>query len=72
MGKLHTLRRAIEREPEKWFNLESTGRCWAYGASRRIWSNNNRWEPTAPWGYHGKAYRSFVKQVLKELGYELA
>ena len=31
MGKLHTLKRAIEREPEKWF---ITGKSFAYSIKK--------------------------------------
>lgn len=71
MGKLHTLRRAIEREPEKWFT-----KAWAnddlimpYAAHR--W--RDKWEPYRGWyGSGSKAYRRFVAKVLKNLGYKVS
>jgi hypothetical protein len=56
MGKLHTLRRAIEREPHKWGGRSVTG------ASR---DRRGEWAPCRRYGY--RKYRSFVRHVLEEL-----
>lgn len=69
MGKLHTLRRAIEREPEKWFRQDYDGRCFARGASRSKWFGSKQWEPTESWQVGYRSYRSFVRHILNELGY---
>jgi hypothetical protein len=53
MGKLHTLRRAIKREPDKWryaFGNLGAGRDWKTG----------QWYPS----YFG--YKRFVRKVLAE------
>lgn len=75
MGKLHTLKRAVEREPEKWFVLfrhvdmsKINGRDreykWKYptGATFR----DGKWIPCPG---HRK-YKGFIKKVLEDIGYE--
>lgn len=52
MGKLHTLRRAIEHNPEKWERADS-----AYRA------NTGQWVPSR---WNGVSYKSFIKKVLRE------
>jgi len=69
VGKLHTLRRAIEREPGRWY-------CdWKYPwereprqpkAARYV---NGQWRPSPQPYYRHGPYESFVRHVLKELGY---
>ncbi len=56
MGKLHKLRRAIKREPEKWRKFGY------YGAM--FWNGN--WEPRN-WLSAPFPYQAFVKSVLKEI-----
>jgi hypothetical protein len=60
MGKLHTLRRAIERNPEQW-----RGR---FGPARRAYycKRDKRWEPRGYWG--PRSYRSFIEHVLAGVG----
>ena len=63
MGKLHTLHRAIEREPANWYNVY--GR--AYGAH---WSERyGEWRPNDTACLDPNAYRLFVRAVLRKLGY---
>ena len=52
MGKLHTLRRAILRDPKKWRG--------ARGASR---TRKGEWYPSASY-FTGTSYRSFIKHVV--------
>ena len=54
MGKLHTLRRAIERDPEKWKD--------ARGADR--WKKHGRWLPMR---WYRKAYGAFIRSVLRDI-----
>jgi hypothetical protein len=56
MGKLHTLRRAIQREPRRWWS------AWS------AWYNpqSGQWEPKLWW--HKRSYRSFIQAVLRALG----
>lgn len=64
MGKLHTLRRAIERNPESWFyHVRWNNTVKAIGAEfyRGVWKPIYGWDK-AP-------YRSFVRYVLHDLGY---
>lgn len=58
MGKLHTLRRAIERDPTKW--RTATGAVRYKG----VWDKG--WQPTASYAYPG-GYAKFIKKVLREL-----
>lgn len=60
MGKLHTLRRAIERDPEKWGN--STRSCGAWFNRR-----SGQWEPLR---YYREQYGNFVAHVLRCVQYE--
>lgn len=76
MGKLHTLRRAIERNPKDWLIV----RTYGYGAKARTMTfaapayfdrKSGQWVPTnrlLPW-YGPSPYLSFVASVLRELGY---
>jgi hypothetical protein len=54
MGKLHTLRRAILREPEKWRKMPLG--AWDHG------TKYGGWKPC--WA---GSYRAFVKSVLKDI-----
>ncbi len=59
MGKLHTLRRAIERDPDEFRSMFSKD---AYGA---IWSRwSGKWVQA---DYCDRSYRSFVRRVLQEI-----
>ena len=58
MGKLHTLRRAILREPEKW-----------KGCGARFDEKDGQWKPVSyrDWfvrEYKHLSYKTFVKRVL--------
>ncbi len=67
MGKLYKLRKAIEKDPEKW--VRSFGA--EYATRRPYWvkrstSWNPRWVPKS-W-YDGIfSYRDFVRSVLNDL-----
>jgi hypothetical protein len=52
MGKLHTLRRAIRREPDKWLKSYS-GASYFAGAWRPSW--------------YARSYRKFIQKVLREI-----
>jgi len=72
MGKLHSLRRAIERNPESW--ILTWGKWGPRQEFYALYANRPRprspdWSP----GYNawkGGPYRNFVRSVLKELGYD--
>jgi len=66
MGKLHTLRRAIERNPKEWMH-ENYCRKVVMSAKK---TKTGQWVPFLGW-CSKKSYRSFVKHVLKELGYDV-
>jgi len=84
MGKLHTLRRAVQRDPEKWFEIvKSNNKNYASNKKkasdfvkesitfRRSCSATKKksdWSPSPSWGRN--SYRGFVKSVLKDMGYE--
>jgi hypothetical protein len=70
MGKLHTLRRAIERNPDDWHIPQ--WKPWAkvtysypMGASFSKW--HKKWRPFRCYS----SYRRFVAKVLVELGYDV-
>lgn len=74
MGKLHTLKRAIEREPEKWF---FTGKSFALSVKKKkpidfMWKRSvgatfydGEWHPKPYW----RKYNGFATKVLKDIGY---
>lgn len=66
MGKLHTLRRAIERNPEDWFYERRYGYPRTENIARAARFYRGQWIPVLGWG---SSYKSFVKHVLEELGY---
>lgn len=77
MGKLHTLRRAIEREPEKWFDHETwfavsvvrkkkNPREYKWRVVKGAERFKQSWEPAK----YRRKYNGFVFSVLKEMGYE--
>jgi hypothetical protein len=59
MGKLHTLRRAIERDPNEWSDR------WGYPKPAK-WTKDG-WVPGYDWWGGPKPYRSFVKYVLSQI-----
>ena len=56
MGKLHSLRRAIQRDPDKWRNARAAAR---YG--------RGDWFPITRWSYGDGAYRKFIAKCLASL-----
>lgn len=58
MGKLHTLKRAILRDPQKW-----------RGASRAYF-RDGQWHPTSSYGWWmgDPSYRQFIRHTLKNIG----
>lgn len=68
MGKLHTLRRAIQEAPTVWFFTTYNDRVQiAYGAR----FTGTKWHPQK-WGWNRHSYESFVASVLRDLGYKKA
>lgn len=70
MGKLHTLRRAIERNPSEWYHKHSNFVVlggFDRGHVKGALFFRNRWRPTT-WG---NSYRAFVASVLRGLGYSV-
>jgi hypothetical protein len=66
MGKLHKLRKVIERDPERWFRKYNSGNKEVYGA-RKI---AGRWHPAnLYYGEYRWSYARFVRRVLIDLGY---
>ena len=71
MGKLHTLKRAVERHPEKFmvdYRLAHMG-IIAEGAIFR----DGQWEPIVCDRERSRLfpYRKFVRSVLKQMGYDV-
>lgn len=69
MGKLHTLKRAIERNPEDWYSKPFPfSKFRVKGASRskryRDGVYLGDWKPDY-WSY---SYRPFIKKVLEGIG----
>jgi hypothetical protein len=59
MGKLHSLRRAIERDPDIW-----------RPGSRGAWFDNHtkQWVPLSSWYNNGKcSYRNYIEKVLRDI-----
>ncbi len=67
MGKLHTLRRAIERDPESWIIRDFYNKrvCLVKGTDRYV--GNRRFVSS----YWTNSYRGFVIHVLNEMGYNI-
>lgn len=70
MGKLHTLRRAIERNPDDYHIPQ--WRVWAkvsysYPTAARFSTWHNAWFPDR----YSQSYRRFVAKTLVELGYDV-
>lgn len=83
MGKLRILRRAIERDPRKWFSLPWGVRpkvCPACGEEYiPSWQKVRAYAPKVtsggdlipePYEIHGRHYKDFVLKVLRGLGYD--
>jgi hypothetical protein len=68
MGKLHTLRRAIERDPQAWYYQQwTTSRSYVnrvYPAARNHITGEWRVDK---WSFDG-SYKAFVRHVLIGLG----
>ena len=60
MGKLHTLRREIERNPDQWY-CDNSG--WTYFHGAWFDSSQGRWKPSN-WG---RSYRRFIRKVLIDM-----
>lgn len=59
MGKLHKLRRAIKRDPDRWHS---------YSKARGAYQAPCGWRPSY---WFDKPYRAFVRHVLRSLGYDV-
>ena len=81
MGKLHTLRRAIARNPQSFMSekpvFESAGLAEPRFIGIRLFSSgaqfrDGQWHPTVVSDKHILfPYRCFVRAVLRSLGYDL-
>lgn len=74
MGKLHTLKRAIQRDPDKWY-FPSNQIAWTLKYKKPHdyvwnWVNGARFDKGEwiPYKYNS-GYSKFVKSVLREMGY---
>ena len=69
MGKLHTLRRAVERDPLKFTSNYWQGGLSVQGAIFRA----GQWEPIVSDSERSRLfpYRKFVRSELKRLGYKV-
>jgi hypothetical protein len=67
MSKLQSLRKTIEKDPEKWIKKPT----WGTGPHRAMaaWFRAGEWIPQAPGWYFGHSYVAFVRHCLTELGY---
>lgn len=67
MGKLHKLRKAIEREPEKWFRqYYPDGRRYPAGT----WFFDRKTIPKPDYG--ARFHRNYVRKILFQLGYDVS
>lgn len=64
MGKLHTLKREIKRNPDRWVSQWRDKGTGAYFDKRA-----GRWEPLNFWWTDKRSYQGFVDHVLRGLGY---
>jgi hypothetical protein len=83
MGKLHSLKRAIQRNPEDFFReafFPDPNRPYEVVPVKAEKYNNKHfkkthfqvWRGDKSWSLHGReSYRNFVKKVLIELGYKV-
>ena len=81
MGKLHTLRRAIERDPAKWQRFVPSGEVFSDGKWKpavvrteprgAFKDSDGKWKPLRwgcrPWFSNVGSYRKFVEHVLRTL-----
>ena len=82
MGKLHSLRRAIERNPEQWIgaygaeyawvlDTEKLYPYWWFGKTRykdKTIYKRRKWVPIKRrWYYRYDAYGGFIRHVLNQL-----
>jgi hypothetical protein len=81
MGKLHTLRRVIERDPAKWQRFVPSGEVYKDGEWKPFWrkrgacgafmDSDGEWKPLRwgcrPWFSNVGSYRKFVEHVLRTL-----
>lgn len=68
MGKTHTLRRAIARNPQAFImkmRKPAAKSAQAYSSNRQ--RNNGRWLPVSP--MQRGSYRAYVRAVLRSLGH---
>jgi len=63
MGKLHTIRRAIERDPEKWYTIDEKGTLRVKAA--KFYRQTGQWEPYQFSWYDGASYMEFVAHVVQ-------
>lgn len=63
MGKLHTLRRAIQREPQKFII-----KCGEISYTSGAWFKDGAWLPSNSL-YYLTSYRRFVRSVLHHMRY---
>ena len=80
VGKLHTLKRAIERDPQKWIVPRSNhsnkmGKPNSVHGARFI-QKSGVWEPITRgiyvgYGANPRSYMQYVVKILKELGYNV-
>ena len=73
MGKLHTLRRAIEANPERWLIRRARDGAIlnVHGASSHKQTPSSEtftWHPVIAYASQ-RPYRAFVRSVLRDLGY---
>ena len=68
MGKLHTLRRAIERNPQQWLTAWLDGKqcAWQVRPGHFFIEDKGHWHPGVH--YSDKWYRAFIKVTLQRLG----
>jgi hypothetical protein len=63
MGKLHSLRRAILRNPEKFRNRDGTPAQWRGKRPRGVGVQPGEW--FASWNRNRKSFQGFIDKVLK-------
>lgn len=69
MGKLHTLKRAVWRDPEAFLRRTIHGKWLADGGAKYD-PHTHRWV-SSYWYWPHAPYRSVVRAVLREKGYDL-
>ena len=82
MGKLHSIRRAIKRDPEKFFYKGGDGVLYANSIQKRTvfkTVSDNKWQAratgewivTSSWVNRNICWRCYVAKILNELGYDV-